>query len=140
LQRSIASVLLDDEQSYTSVIASLDELMSVAPARRHRLLCDDVKTRLSRADTLLRVNAAWRCEDDCVCIAVRKEIGVLTEALGAGASLRCFESAAIRVANPNQLSVACMLLQRLYVFAGDAAATHKCEADLAVRDWAFSHV
>jgi hypothetical protein len=65
-----------------------------------------MKTCLSRADTLFRVNATWRCQDNRVCVAAIQKVSVLTEANGSSALLRCFESVAIRVTNRNQFGVA----------------------------------
>ncbi len=60
LQRGVTAILLHYEEVHASLVALADHAQPIAPARGHRLLCDDMPTTVRRLDCLRGMQPARR--------------------------------------------------------------------------------
>jgi hypothetical protein len=135
LQRGVAPVLLDDEESDTRAIARLDHRQTVRPPGSHGLFSHDMDAGVRTLDSLAGVKAARSAESDQVGTFGSQELRQVCVAFDAGLAYRIFQGLRVVVADSRQLYPAGMLPYCRQVIRSDPAAADDSDADRTILDW-----
>jgi hypothetical protein len=127
----VEPVLLHDEQPPVRLVEGRHHGLPVAPARRHRLLRDDVEPRLRCLDGLPRMQAARRRQHHEVEFTPGQQVAVRLEAAHLLPLHERIECRSVNVAQRDELDVGGVVLVRLEMLSGNAPASNQGDAQSA---------